>query len=448
MKNENKCSSKGHHDAVIFCQDCHKYMCSICEEYHKGLFNDDHEVSKLEQNGKIIFNLFCKEAKHKGELKYFCKTHNILCCIQCISKIRDENNGQHNSCDICPIKEIEEEKKNKLKKNIETLDILSENIEDLIEKLKENTQEINNRKEMFKKYIKEIFSLITKILKERENKLLLELEDIFNIPFFNEDSVQKGEILPNRIKQSLENGKKAYDEINNYNLEMIINSCLDIENCIKEINIIKENVENYNINDYELKFIPKEEEIKSFIAKLDSFGKIDYNFENDKREYSYEIIAKNLKYDKIIYEGTHEEQIEICLNNNGKYKWPKNNTKLVFDEDSKIIGNEVVLGPQKPGESKYYLVNIKNISQLPVGVHSALLIFLVNEKPFGEKIKLKIVIKPKKESKNKFEQYKIAIENFRNKYNLSKNDYSDEKLLEVLLENKLNEELAFSELFS
>ena len=57
--------------------------------------------------------------KHNIELEYFCKTHNQLCCAACITKIEGGGNGQHTNCDICFIKEIKDEKKSKLKNNID-----------------------------------------------------------------------------------------------------------------------------------------------------------------------------------------------------------------------------------------------------------------------------------------------------------------------------------------
>ena len=56
--------------------------------------------------------MLCKENNHNEELIYYCKNHNKLCCSKCITKIKDEENGQHSDCTILNITEIEEEKKN------------------------------------------------------------------------------------------------------------------------------------------------------------------------------------------------------------------------------------------------------------------------------------------------------------------------------------------------
>ena len=76
---------------------------------------------ELDKNINEIFTGFCKEEYHPTELLYFCKNHIKLCCAEYIAKIKDKRNGQHNDCDICKIKDIEEEKRNKLEDNIKIL---------------------------------------------------------------------------------------------------------------------------------------------------------------------------------------------------------------------------------------------------------------------------------------------------------------------------------------
>ena len=56
--------------------------------------------------------------KHKEELEYLCKNHNILFCAACLSKINNKGYGQHKDCDVYNIEDIKEEKKNKLNENI------------------------------------------------------------------------------------------------------------------------------------------------------------------------------------------------------------------------------------------------------------------------------------------------------------------------------------------
>ena len=61
---------------------------------------------------------------------------------------------------------------------------------------------------------------------------------------------------------------------NDNELNCIINDCIEIENNIKDINIIKENIQKSNSNKYlKVRFIYDEDGIN----KIKAFGKIFYN---------------------------------------------------------------------------------------------------------------------------------------------------------------------------
>ena len=435
MENNYKCSYPEHfkEDAIVYCPKCKIYMCNKCEQFHKeNIIN--HQVFQLDTSNKEIF---CKESNHNEELKYYCKTHNILCCYKCIIKIKDEENGQHCDCNILRIKDIEEDKKNKLEENLQILDDLSQNIEESINQLKSIFKLINDKKENFKLKIKTIFSEMKKIINDRENELLLEIDNKFDNIYFKEDIIKENEKLPNKIRILLEEGMKAENEWDYNKLSLLINTCLKIENNIKEINIIDDNLKKYKEDNFELQFNPGEEEIKQFMETLKTFGKIDYKFlefenENnieDIKEYSYECINNNKSLVAEVYEDTDEAEIDVILRNTGQNVWTKNNIKLIYDKNSEIVGNEIKLGPQKPGEKKKYKINLKNLNEFPVGEYKSFLVFSVDGNPFGEKLKVKIIIK--------------NIKHFRDKFNLPEIDFSDEKIIEALKENNCNEENAF-----
>ena len=279
MKKEiNKCSFPEHSniEASFFCQECRIFMCNKCEKSHSDLIKNHHQY-KLNKDINDIFTGFCKEKKHLGELLYFCKNHNKLCCAMCITKIKDEENGQHTDCEICKIKDIENEKKNKLKDNIKCLENLSNSLEESINKLKKIFDKINENKENLKLKIQKIFTKIRNEINNREDELLLEVDKIFNDSFFNEDIIKESEKLPNKIKESLEIGKIIENQWKNKNLNSLINDCLNIENNIKDINKINESVNKCNSTDLKIKFSPEEEEINSFLETIRKFGKIYYN---------------------------------------------------------------------------------------------------------------------------------------------------------------------------
>ena len=112
-----KCSLKKHQniDAISCCQDCQKYFCNKCQNLHSDLF-DNHTLFNLKDSNEIFTNIYPE--KDHCKLEFFCKNHNTLCCLACISRIKKKFYGQHNICEICLIEEIKDVKKNNLKKNI------------------------------------------------------------------------------------------------------------------------------------------------------------------------------------------------------------------------------------------------------------------------------------------------------------------------------------------
>ena len=149
-----KCSSSKHADinAVSFCPDCKKYFCNKCLNFHAEIL-EDHKTINLNQKNEIFINK-CKEENHINKLEFYCKNHNILCCLGCISKIKVEGYGQHSDCEVTHIKEVKDEKKNKLKENIKSL-------EDFLKRSKKN-------KEDLKLKVQKVFTKIRTAFNERE----------------------------------------------------------------------------------------------------------------------------------------------------------------------------------------------------------------------------------------------------------------------------------------
>ena len=60
------------------------------------------------------------------------------------------------------------------------------------------------------------------------------------------------------------------NEWDNYSFNSLINDCINIENNIKDINKIKENIKKCNnLNDLKIQFYPKDEsEINKFIESI------------------------------------------------------------------------------------------------------------------------------------------------------------------------------------
>ena len=271
-KNPIKCSMEEHKEinAISFCQSCKIYMCNKCEKFHSELFKNSHHIENIkDKNMSIIFTGLCKETNHSGALIYFCKNHNKLCCAFCITKIKDDKNGQHKECDVCPIKDIEKEKKNNLKINIENLEKLSLNLQQSINEIKNLYETVEKDKEKMKENIQNIFTKFRNELNDKEDKLLLEIDKLFEDKFINENIIKESEKLPNKIKENLDKGKSIDNNWNNNKLNSAINDCINIEENIKDINKINESiVKCKNSKDINLDYFLNEKEIIESIKKI------------------------------------------------------------------------------------------------------------------------------------------------------------------------------------
>ena len=274
MENK-KCTSESHGEinATSFCSECKIYMCNKCDKIHSSLIKNHHTYN-LNANVNDLFDGICKEERHNIQIEFFCKTHNLLCCSACITKIKDKYHGHHTDCEVYLIKNIKEEKRNKLKDNIKYLEDLSVSLEESIKKLKNIFEKINSSKEELKNNIQKVFTKIRNILNTKEDELLLEVDEKFNEIFFNEEFINKSEKLPEKIKLSLQKSKSMDKEWNNDNkLNLLINNCINIEKDILNINIINEKLKKYNDSiKINMDFYPKQEsELDDLYNSIKSF---------------------------------------------------------------------------------------------------------------------------------------------------------------------------------
>ena len=189
MENQKKCSNKKHSElnAVNYCNICNIYLCNKCSNIHLEYLESHSLYNLSENNNQEIFTGLCQELNHKESLMFYCKNHNKLCCAACLSKMKVNGYGQHFNCEVCLIKDIKDEKKNKLKENIKYLEDSSKNIIESVNKLKEIYEKINKSKEEIKLKISKIFTKIRNVVNEREDKLLSEVDNKFDESYFKED---------------------------------------------------------------------------------------------------------------------------------------------------------------------------------------------------------------------------------------------------------------------
>jgi len=311
-----KCSNQEHKDnvAIYYCQDCKINICNKCSNYHKELFNN-HIIHNLDNNKEIFIDI-CKEKGHLHKYEFYCKNHNQLCCVACISKLDTNGYGQHKDCDVCVIQNIKEEKKNQLMNNIKYLEDLSNNLSNTVNELKSMFNKIDERKEEIKSKIQNIFTKIRNALNERENELLLEVDNKYNDIFCNENIIKESEKLPNQIKLSLERGVLInFENDNNKNLSSILNDCINIEENISKIKLINDNIKKINLNSsIEFEFDLGEEKFEEYVSKIKTLGQL-----KEKN--------KNIDIDSLILKNPDEiNKFNNLLNNQIKIK----NIKLLY----------------------------------------------------------------------------------------------------------------------
>ena len=241
---------------------------------------------------------FVKKKNHPNKLKYFCKDHNQLCCAACLCKLNKIGDGQHKDCEVCLIKE---EKMNKLNENIKCLEDLENKLNEDFKQLKEIFQKMEKSKEDLKLKVQNIFTKIRNALNNREDELLLKIDNLYKEKYFDDDIIKNAEKTPKQIKISLEKGKLLNKEWNDNNIYSNINVCINIENNLKKLNKISQNISKYKINEIKIRFSPNDILLNNFIDSIKSFGKIYYN------NYSFKECPKDIK-DERKYEITGDER--------------------------------------------------------------------------------------------------------------------------------------------
>ena len=276
-KNNFKCSLESHKNiiAISFCKECKIYMCNKCERLHSELFPNHSKIEISNKDDQDLMLDICQEKNHGNELNYFCKNHNKLCCIFCISKIKNKEIGQHSNCDVCFFEEIEEEKKKKLEENLKILEELSQNIKQQIIDTKKSMNKINENKESIKKDIQQIFTKLRNELNNQEDKLMEEVDKKFNDTFMDDNILKQAEKIPDKIEFLLKQRKIINEDLKKTNKKELIIYCLNIENNIEAIKQLKNTMKNCNNLEHTFKFNYKNEDINKLIKQISKIGYIE-----------------------------------------------------------------------------------------------------------------------------------------------------------------------------
>jgi len=384
MENQKKkCSSKKHGsiDAVSYCQHCKAFFCNKCENFHCDFF-ENHNLYKIDQITEDIFTEYCKEKNHFNKLDFFCKNHNQLCCSSCISKIKGKGYGQHSNCDIYFLEDIKSEKKNKLEENIQILEQLSLNLEESINKLKSIFQTITEDKEELKLKIQNLFTKIRNEINEREDIILLDIDKYYDNLFIKEEIIKEGKKLPNIVQKSLKKGKMINKDLNDDNkLISFIFDCTNIENNIKDINLINDKIKICNSNTTIICSVLEDYLINNIVNNIKILGSVYYSC-----DFKFIICPEKLKKTQKYILSEDDESIVIKsereikqkknllnkLNNQMEIKPPinlfnNNNNQMIMNNLQKINYylieelNEILLGQKMMNNNNNMIMNNNNL---------------------------------------------------------------------------------------
>jgi tryptophanyl-tRNA synthetase len=107
-----------------------------------------------------------------------------------------------------------------------------------INELKNIFEKINEDKEKIKLKIQTIFTNLRNQLNEREDFLLLEVDNKFNECYFSENLIKDSEKLPKSIIKNLEKGKLLLNGMKDKEknkLNSFVNDCINIVKILKII---------------------------------------------------------------------------------------------------------------------------------------------------------------------------------------------------------------------
>ena len=150
---------------------------------------------------------------------------------------------------------------NKLKENIKKLEELSLTIKESINQIKLIFEKLENDKEKLKLDIQNVFTKLRNELNNKEDEILLQIDNNYEQVFLNKDIIKESEKLPDKIKLSIEKGKLIENNNENNKLNCMINDCLIIEKYINDITKINMDIKNFNSKQNEINYIQNEAEI-------------------------------------------------------------------------------------------------------------------------------------------------------------------------------------------
>ena len=229
---------------------------------------------------------------------------------------------------------------------------------------------------------------------------------------------KKNVLINNNINNNTIYNTQIYENINNN----------DENQYLSKSNIIQNNYNNIN-ND-----IGYGEEIN---YQNNPYGGMRNSKSNDNIISTFEILENNPEtFTKIINNENDKVYLEFTIINKSNKAFPGNGkSKLVFYKNNISLIKEINLRALNPGQKEKIKINFNeekfygkfNIIMMGLKIEGKLI-----DKPIAFKVIDKI----------------LTIEDFRIEYNLSEDDFSDERLLDILKKYDYKSEDAFDSMFN
>ena len=414
------------------------------EKENQELNEKINNLEKENQENKELKEKINNLEKENQELKKNLETINDQ------FQIKIKNSNLEKNKEIIRLNNLIDDLNEKLKMkkkedNKNNIEIIKKNKDDINELYKENLQLMSNQLKGFceNQFQKFQQSILNKSLEINKSFLNNQKEQFYKITEENNRIYEYDKIqtLEDKIQKENKLVHKGYQcNICNQNpllgIRYECENCCDYNLCEKcYYDVLNERKKHFN---HKL-FIKIDKVIEKYNNRINDHSlpkKKNEEEENENIEFSYKI--KSHYIEKTIQAHTSETSVLITLTNNCKYQY-KTDTKLICDEKSNLKCKPCNIQPLNTNQSQNCLILFENLKELKSGEYYIFLNFMVGNIIYGDQIIIKLIIGFDK----KFE----LLKQFRNEYQLSNKDYSNETLLFHLEKNNFNFSLTFNSLF-